>query len=155
MARLSSQSALTDELERFQQLVQSMAIELTRAIVRVELQSRIDDLRASLHARAPARRRSPKKTPKRTAQNLVVVAPVRDETTPASTSKLKWTRDSIITELASWLASGTTIDASFVTRHGPRGLVAASRREFGRFEAALNVASLRVAQLYPDKTVAP
>jgi len=61
-----------------------------------------------------------------------------------------WTREAIINELASWLASGTTIDATFVTRHGPPGLVAATRRIFGRFEAALNVAALQVSKLYPD-----
>ena len=42
------------------------------------------------------------------------------------------------------------IDASFVKRHGPPGLVAAAVREFGRFDAALNVASLQIARLYPD-----
>jgi hypothetical protein len=56
----------------------------------------------------------------------------------------------VIGELASWMASGTEIDASFVTRHGPPGLVAATRRIFGRFEAALNVAGLHVSKLYPD-----
>jgi hypothetical protein len=48
------------------------------------------------------------------------------------------------------MLSGTAIDAAFVTRHGPPGLVAAARRVFGRFEAALNVAGLRVSELYPD-----
>lgn len=62
----------------------------------------------------------------------------------------KWTRETIINELATWMLSGTAIDAAFVTRHGPPGLVAAARRVFGRFEAALNVAGLRVSELYPD-----
>jgi hypothetical protein len=48
------------------------------------------------------------------------------------------------------MSSGTVIDAPFVTRHGPPGLVAATRRVFGRFEAALNVAGLHVSKLYPD-----
>jgi hypothetical protein len=61
-----------------------------------------------------------------------------------------WTRDSIIQELASWIVSGTEIDATFVQRHGPPGLVAAARRIFGRFDAALNVAGLHVSKLYPD-----
>ena len=62
----------------------------------------------------------------------------------------RWTREDIIEELARWMVSGTVIDAQFVTRHGPPGLVAAARRIFGRFDAALNVASLHVTTLYPD-----
>ena len=61
-----------------------------------------------------------------------------------------WTREAIIEELASWMASGTAIDAAFVARHGPPGLVAATRRIFGRFDAALNVAGLHFSKLYPD-----
>jgi hypothetical protein len=61
-----------------------------------------------------------------------------------------WTREAIIEELASWMASGTSIDAAFVARHGPPGLVAATRRIFGRFDAALNVAGLHFSKLYPD-----
>jgi hypothetical protein len=61
-----------------------------------------------------------------------------------------WTRESIINELATWVLSGTAIDAQFMTRHGPPGLVAATRRIFGRFDAALNVAALHVSKLYPD-----
>ncbi|HEX8109681.1 MAG TPA: hypothetical protein VF516_18245 [Kofleriaceae bacterium] len=63
---------------------------------------------------------------------------------------MRWTRDSIVSELATWMLSGTVIDAQFMTRHGPKGLVAAVRRVFGRFEAALNVAALHNAKLYPE-----
>ena len=59
-------------------------------------------------------------------------------------------RESIIGELATWLLSGTAIDAAFMARHGPPGLVAAARRVFGRFEAAMNVAVLHNARLYPE-----
>ena len=62
----------------------------------------------------------------------------------------RWTRDAIISELATWLLSGTAIDAQFMARHGPRGLAAAARRIFGRFDAALNLAALHNAKLYPD-----
>jgi hypothetical protein len=65
-------------------------------------------------------------------------------------ARMRWTRDSIISELATWMLSGTVIDAQFMTRHGPKGLVAASRRVFGRFEAALNLAALHNAKLYPE-----
>lgn len=64
--------------------------------------------------------------------------------------RMQWTREAIVDELARWILSGTAIDASFVTRHGPPGLVPAARRVFGRFDAALNVAGLHVAKLYPD-----
>jgi hypothetical protein len=69
---------------------------------------------------------------------------------PGSRKRVPWTRDSIVSELATWMLSGTAIDAQFMTRHGPRGLVAAIRRIFGRFDAAMNVAALHVSKLYPD-----
>src|ERR1041385_6229686 len=62
----------------------------------------------------------------------------------------RWTREAIISELVTWLLSGTAIDAQFMTRHGPKGLVAAIRRVFGRFDAALNLAALHNSRLYPD-----
>ena len=62
----------------------------------------------------------------------------------------KWTREAIVDALAHWLVNGNAVDASYVTRHGPPGLAAAARRIFGRFDAALNVASLHVSKLYPD-----
>jgi len=68
----------------------------------------------------------------------------------ATGKRVRWTREAIIDELARWMASGTMIDASFVRRHGPKGLVPATLRIFGRFDAALNVAGLHVAKLYPD-----
>jgi hypothetical protein len=64
--------------------------------------------------------------------------------------RTRWTRDTIISELATWMLSGTAIDAQFMTRHGPKGLVAAIRRVFGRFDAALNLAALHNSKLYPE-----
>ena len=63
----------------------------------------------------------------------------------------RWTREAIVSELATWLLSGTAIDAQFVARYGPRGLVTAARRIFGRFDAAFNLAALHNAKLYPDR----
>jgi hypothetical protein len=76
---------------------------------------------------------------------------------PPSTGRKRvaWTRETITSELATWMLSGTAIDAQFMTRHGPRGLVAAIRRVFGRFEAALNVAALHLSKQYPDGPPAP
>lgn len=84
----------------------------------------------------------------------VVPATVTPEPPPvlpaAGRGRTRWTRDTIISELATWLLSGTAIDAQFMTRHGPKGLVAAIRRVFGRFDAALNLAALHNSRLYPD-----
>jgi hypothetical protein len=74
----------------------------------------------------------------------------RSEVRGEGKKRSSWTREAIIEELASWMASGTAIDAAFVARHGPPGLVAATRRIFGRFDAALNVAGLHFSKLYPD-----
>ena len=61
----------------------------------------------------------------------------------------RWTREAIISELVTWLLSGTAIDAQFMTRHGPRGLATAARRIFGRFDAALNHAALPQREAVP------
>lgn len=76
--------------------------------------------------------------------------PQQTQSAVFSGKRRQWTRESITEELANWLVSGNSTDASFVTRHGPPGLAAAARRVFGRFDAALNVAGLHVAKLYPD-----
>jgi hypothetical protein len=81
----------------------------------------------------------------------VAVTPEPPPEAPTGRRKrVPWTRESIVSELTTWMLSGTAIDAQFLTRHGPPGLVAAIRRIFGRFEAALNVAALNVSKLYPD-----
>jgi hypothetical protein len=92
-----------------------------------------------------------------TTEPIPVPGQDHEPSKPASTSgtgtggkRVRWTRETIVSELATWMLSGTTIEAAFVTRHGPPGLVAAARRIFGRFEAALNVAALHVSKLYPD-----
>lgn len=83
-------------------------------------------------------------------------APAAAEGTREGTTSVKggkrarWTRETIVDELARWMVAGTSIDASFLKRHGPPGLVSAALRIFGRFDAALNVAGLQVAKLYPD-----
>jgi len=87
----------------------------------------------------------------------------RSAATPAATSSLtagsaadgpdheQWTRESIITELASWMLGRKTVDAGLVRRYGPPGLVAAAIRVFGHFDVALNVAGQHVEKLYPDR----
>jgi hypothetical protein len=89
----------------------------------------------------------------RPAESPATTASAQQPSTPAAPGNRKrvpWTREAIINELATWMLSGTAIDATFVRRYGPPGLVAAARRVFGRFDAALNVAGLHVSKLYPD-----
>ena len=59
-----------------------------------------------------------------------------------------WTRETIVVELSTWVSKGTVVDASFLTRHGPPGLVAATKRIFGRFEAAMNVVALQQSKTF-------
>ncbi len=107
------------------------------------------DLLAAADAAVPAAVAS-------SSTSSVAAAPSSDPPPPPPSSAVfsgkrrQWTRESITEELANWLVSGNSTDASFVTRHGPPGLAAAARRVFGRFDAALNVAGLHVAKLYPD-----
>lgn len=105
-------------------------------------------------APAPAPRRR-KAAPPQLELGLPASAPAPSAAAPAPASAVagkrrKWTRDTVIEELATWMVNGTALDAQFLTRHGPPGLVAAARRIFGRFDAALNVAGLHFAKLYPD-----
>lgn len=152
MASRSNQAQLTQEVVRFGESVRATAIAIARTIFRQELLNRLDDLKRSVIA--PKSSRRVRRTPKPNAPRPTTT-PTVDATSPPrgdqkTRGKRAWTRDAIITELAMWMVSGTTIDAAFVTRHGPPGLVAATRKVFGRFDAALNVASLRVSKMYPD-----
>lgn len=133
----SSNQALTDEFAAFQDRVRTLALAIVHSIVRSELQQRVFTLKRSMVAK-PVRTVKPPAT----AKPQVLVARLN--------AKRVWTRDAIVNELTTWLASGTSIDASFVKRYGPPGLVAATKRIFGRFDAALNVAALQVSKMYPD-----
>lgn len=137
MAPSSNQAALTDEFAAFRGRVRTLALAIVDSIVRSELQQRVDTLKRSVVAKPVRTVRPPA-----TAKPQVTVA--------RPNGKRVWTRDAIVDELTTWLASGTSIDASFVKRYGPPGLVAATKRVFGRFDAALNVAGLQVSKMYPD-----
>lgn len=173
-------AALTDVVAQFQDEIRRLAIAAAREILRQELDRRLARLAAPARRRAllaqvePIAQRPPAREPPRE----VVAAPVdpvvrepvasptaahgpgngrgegraegRVEGRAEGKKRSPWTREAIIEELASWMASGTAIDAAFVARHGPPGLVAATRRIFGRFDAALNVAGLHFSKLYPD-----
>jgi hypothetical protein len=165
--------ALDDEIDRFYEDVERLAFAIVHSVIEEELASRQQALDAAPGPRrAPGRPAGPQAA-RRGARGPEpqLELPLRAEpafsgpelaqapaapVVPSSESSLvtgkrrRWTREAIIAELAKWMVSGTVIDARYVTRHGPPGLVAAARRIFGRFDAALNVASLQVTTLYPD-----
>jgi hypothetical protein len=144
MRRSDNRAALTDEVARFQAEVRRLALATVRAVVQQELDRKMAKLQAARPRAVPA----PSDPP------VVPAAVPTGEPPPdlptTGRKRVPWTRDSIIKELATWMASGTEINATFVTRHGPPGLVAATRRVFGRFDAALNVVGLHLSKLYPD-----
>ena len=145
----SMNQAMRDVVTRFEDEVRAFAQATVRSIIIREVERRLVALRSSVAPRRPSRGSKKRATPKRVAEPVAppIETPVakRDPGT-----KRGWTRDAIVSELASWLVSGTSVEASFITRHGPRGLVAAAKKTFGRFDAALNVASLQVSKMYPD-----
>ena len=142
MRQSDKYAALNEELARFQDEIRQLAFSLARSVVREELERRLARL-APRPAISSTRSDGEPAAP-------AVSAPISSVTPAGRKGRTAWTRDAIINELASWMASGTSIDAAFVKRYGPPGLVAATRRVFGRFDAALNVAGLHFSKLYPD-----
>ncbi|HMG20460.1 MAG TPA: hypothetical protein VK607_04055 [Kofleriaceae bacterium] len=155
MRHSDSRAALTGEVARFQAEIRRLALAAAREIVQQELDRRLARLAAGARRRtvlAPEPTK-PRELPAPEPVAATEAGPREPAPAPPSADgrkRVAWTREAIIQELASWMASGTAIDAAFVARHGPRGLVAATRRIFGRFDAALNVAGLHFAKLYPD-----
>lgn len=154
MRHSDNRAALTEEVSRFQAEIRRIATAAALAIIKDELDRRRTRLAAGARRRTiltapePAR---PRDQPVREAAVAPEAPREPAAAAPANGRKRSpWTREAIIEELASWMASGTAIDAAFVARHGPPGLVAATRRIFGRFDAALNVAGLHFSKLYPD-----
>jgi hypothetical protein len=82
--------------------------------------------------------------------SVASVAPAPATQPPGKRGRLAWTRDRVVEELANWLMQDPVIDAATLSRRGQSSLVAAARRLFGRFDAALNAANLHLAELYPD-----
>lgn len=165
---------LGEALEQFESELTQLAWQLVRLVFERELarrpkarpvKERREPRREPRQVRAVAKRkpapapRRRKAAPPQLELGLASAAapppsPAPPSPAPAAAAgtgkRRKWTRDSVIEELATWMVNGTALDAQFLTRHGPPGLVAAARRIFGRFDAALNVAGLHFAKLYPD-----
>jgi hypothetical protein len=168
MKRSDNILALTDVVAQFQEEVRQLAVTAAHAILKQELERKRAKAprprgrpgRSSAPGGATRERAAPVAAPPPAPSADAAPAALTDASAPAEQpsaampsngkKRVPWTREAVIHELASWMASGTSIDAAFVTRHGPPGLVAATRRIFGRFEAALNVAGLHVAKLYPE-----
>lgn len=166
---------LGEALEQFESELTRLAWQLVRLVLERELARRpkarpvkaskpVKAVKGPRRGRAVAKRkpaRAPAPAPRRRKaappqlELGLVPAPAAAPSAAAPASAVagkrrKWTRDTVIEELATWMVNGTALDAQFLTRHGPPGLVAAARRIFGRFDAALNVAGLHFAKLYPD-----
>jgi hypothetical protein len=140
LALVAAQAVLKQELDRKLAKFQP-ALQRARKLRRV---------RAATAAPAAPAREQPHDRAEATP-----AAGAREQAAPSPGGKRKrvrWTRETIVNELATWMSSGTAIDATFVTRHGPPGLVAAARRIFGRFDAALNVAALQFSKMQPEET---
>lgn len=77
-------------------------------------------------------------------------SPSPTRTADAPPGRGQWTRDLVVKELATWLLGGNPVEASYLIRHRQRALVVNAKKFFGRFEAALNAANLKLAQDYPE-----
>lgn len=131
----SSAARLLREVTRFESELGRLALEIVSLILTAEL------------SRSP-QQSSPLRRP---GARRVQIAPRGSATVPTSrpsrvdgNKKSQWTRERVVSELGTWLLGGNA-DAAFVKRHGPPGLVAAAKRHFGRFEAALNAANLAIS----------
>src|SRR6187551_180240 len=137
--------------EKIEGLIRTFTSDL-EALVRSEL--RVEVLRALEAWRSGQTRTRP-----RPRARVTTVATAPAEVTPvppapvaleAEGKRRRWTRETVVDELATWLLTGTVIEASFLSKHGKPGLVAAARKHFGRFDAALNAANVQLARLHPE-----
>jgi hypothetical protein len=145
-------AALTDEVERFQAKVRQLALAAVREVLEQELERKLAKRRSTRSSPELVVRAEPAAPPPEASSPEAAAddAAPKQPAAPTKGGRVAWTRETIVSELASHMTSGTEIDAAFLTRHGPPGLVAAARRVFGRFEAAMNVAALHFSNLYPD-----
>ena len=130
------QFAMDETIDAFEHAIGELALQIVRAVLTDEIQQRL--------ASAPAVPAMEEVEPVRESAAAPPAAP------PAPGGRTVWTRESVIEELATWLLTSPSIEASFITRHGKPGLVGNAKKIFGRFDAALNAANLHIAQKYPD-----
>jgi len=144
MASTSAADRMTEELARFEVALRDTALAIVREVIARELARRDDD-----DDEAEDEDDEEAEDDAAPVDEPVAVAPAR-AAVAAPPKRPGWTRETVIAELATWLLSGTTVEASFVKRYGQPGLAAAAKRIFGRFDAALNAANLNLAQRFPD-----
>ncbi|HEY0195572.1 MAG TPA: hypothetical protein VGC42_30875 [Kofleriaceae bacterium] len=152
MSRRASPTVLTDAVASFQAEVTRLAQGVVGAVIRSELARResIPLVRPRGRPKGSRNRVVAPPSPPVAVQPEPPASPPELEAPPAAGKRTPWTRETIIELLAQSIVSGAPTDAAFMTRHGPRGAVAATRRLFGRFEAGMNVAALHVSRLYPE-----
>lgn len=133
---------LEQTVERFEAQLRQVVAELAQGILEAEF------ARMSM-ASTPAKIATPKRRRARsaaTSRGKTSSAPAPSiQPVDHATAEGAWTRESIVQELGRWLTTSRNLDAAFLRRHGPRGLVDAAKRNFGRFDAALNAANLAIA----------
>jgi hypothetical protein len=166
MPRSLGSAALSDRISRFETDLRDAVWELALSVLQKEYVRRAaaapQSRKAKPARRAAARRSRPvaRAAPRTKAIVEAVVevaaaapAPISDpaeSATPAKKGRPAWTKERVVEELGNWLIQDPVIDAATLTRRNQSALVAAARRLFGRFDAALNAANLHLAELYPD-----
>jgi hypothetical protein len=176
MPRSLGSAALSDRISRFETDLRDAVWELALSVLHKEYVRRAaaaaPQSRKAKPARGAAARRSrPAARPaarsaprvKAVVEAAVVEAPApvaspvaspvddaADTAAPARKGRPAWTKERVVEELGNWLIQDPVIDAATLTRRNQSALVAAARRLFGRFDAALNAANLHLAELYPD-----
>lgn len=158
MPRTPPDASLARSVERFKNDVRRFAHDLARSVLETEF-ARASAAAVSTAAK-PRKRRKTKNAvapvPPAAPTKAAVSAPSRSrDADPADVeptqSPREWTREGVIAELGQWLITSKDVDAAFLKRHGPRGLVDAAKRIFGRFDAALNAANLAIAPRMEQK----
>ncbi len=143
---------LANSVGRFESELRQLANELVQNVLAIEFQRALKA--AAMKAPKQRKRRKTRNTAAPMAKGMpkspiVSAASLSREAKPADVEPpqlpREWTREVVIAELGLWLINSKDVDVSFLKRHGPRGLVDAAKRIFGRFDAALNAANLAIA----------
>jgi len=143
MSRKPRQFLLEQSVDSFEAELRRLATDLARSVLEAEF------ARVTTPIKVMERKRRRRASAPKSPALVNVTAGSAPESSPSTTkparSSTKWTRDAVISELGRWLIASKNLDMSFLKRHGPRGLVDAAKRFFGRFDAALNAANLAIA----------
>jgi hypothetical protein len=136
------QLAMSEAIDAFEQEVGTLAMDIVRAVLQDEIAQRL--------AAMPVVDDGDDGDDAGDADEPAPAAEAARAAAPAPGKRVAWTRESVIEELATWLLTSPSVEASFIARHGRRGLVGNAKKIFGRFDAALNAANLHIARIYPE-----